>query len=53
MALRLGDQAPNFQAKTSVGEIDFYEYLGGGWGVLFSPNWEKRLCWVRSLPNAM
>jgi alkyl hydroperoxide reductase subunit AhpC len=36
MSLRLGDVAPNFQAKTSVGEIDFYEYLGDGWGVLFS-----------------
>jgi thioredoxin-dependent peroxiredoxin len=36
MSLRLGDIAPNFQAKTSAGEIDFYEYLGNGWGVLFS-----------------
>lgn len=36
MALRLGDVAPNFKAKTSVGEIDLYEYLGDGWGVLFS-----------------
>ncbi len=36
MALRLGDIAPNFKARTSVGEIDFYEYLGDGWGVLFS-----------------
>ena len=36
MSLRLGDVAPNFQAKTSVGEIDFYEYLGNSWGVLFS-----------------
>ncbi|WP_419800628.1 peroxiredoxin [Mucilaginibacter sp.] len=36
MSLRLGDQAPNFQAKTSLGEIDFYEYLGKSWGVLFS-----------------
>ncbi len=34
--LRLGDTAPNFQAQTSEGEIDFYEYLGDGWGVLFS-----------------
>jgi thioredoxin-dependent peroxiredoxin len=34
--LRLGDIAPNFKAKTSVGEIDFYEYLGDSWGVLFS-----------------
>ena len=36
MALRLGDTAPNFTAKTSLGEIDFYEYLGNGWGILFS-----------------
>lgn len=36
MALRLGDQAPNFKAQTSAGEIDFHEYLGNGWGVLFS-----------------
>src|SRR6201999_2238263 len=36
MSLRLGDVAPNFKAKTSEGEIDFYEYLGDGWGVLFS-----------------
>ena len=36
MSLRLGDIAPNFKAKTSLGEIDFYEYLGDGWGVLFS-----------------
>ena len=36
MALRLGDTAPNFKADTTAGEIDFYEYLGNGWGVLFS-----------------
>jgi alkyl hydroperoxide reductase subunit AhpC len=36
MSLRLGDTAPNFQAKTSIGDIDFYEYLGTGWGILFS-----------------
>ena len=36
MSLRLGDTAPNFKAKTSEGEIDFYEYLGNSWGVLFS-----------------
>lgn len=36
MGLRLGDIAPNFQAQTSAGKIDFYEYLGTGWGVLFS-----------------
>ena len=36
MGLRIGDVAPNFKAKTTAGEIDFYEYLGDGWGVLFS-----------------
>jgi alkyl hydroperoxide reductase subunit AhpC len=36
MALRLGDPAPNFKALTTEGEIDFYEYLGNGWGILFS-----------------
>lgn len=36
MSLRLGDIAPNFKAKTTEGEIDLYEYLGNGWGVLFS-----------------
>lgn len=36
MSLRLGDIAPNFTATTTEGEIDLYEYLGNGWGVLFS-----------------
>lgn len=36
MSLRLGDTAPNFQASTTAGDIDFYEFLGDGWGVLFS-----------------
>ncbi len=36
MSLRLGDIAPNFKAKTTIGEIDFHEYLGNGWGILFS-----------------
>jgi thioredoxin-dependent peroxiredoxin len=36
MALRLGDTAPNFKATTTEGEIDFYEYLGDSWGILFS-----------------
>jgi alkyl hydroperoxide reductase subunit AhpC len=36
MSLRLGDVAPNFTAQTTAGEIDFYSYLGDGWGVLFS-----------------
>jgi alkyl hydroperoxide reductase subunit AhpC len=34
--IRLGDVAPNFIAKTTEGEIDFYDFLGDGWGILFS-----------------
>lgn len=34
--LRLGDKAPNFTAKTTEGEIDFHNWLGDSWGVLFS-----------------
>ena len=36
MALRLGDEAPNFTAETTEGKINLYDYLGDGWGVLFS-----------------
>ena len=36
MSIRLGDDAPNFKANTTIGEIDFYEYLGDSWGILFS-----------------
>ena len=36
MAIRLGDEAPNFTAQTTEGEINFHEWLGDSWGVLFS-----------------
>ncbi|MCK4774069.1 MAG: peroxiredoxin [Candidatus Krumholzibacteria bacterium] len=36
MALRLGDTAPDFIQDSSEGTINFYEYLGNSWGVLFS-----------------
>lgn len=36
MAIRLGDTAPNFNAVTTAGPINFHDYLGDGWGVLFS-----------------
>jgi alkyl hydroperoxide reductase subunit AhpC len=36
MSLRLGDIAPDFTAETSIGPINFHEYLGNSWGVLFS-----------------
>ena len=36
MALQLGDDAPDFTAESTEGTIRFHEYLGNGWGVLFS-----------------
>ena len=36
MSLKLGEIAPDFKAKTSMGEISFHEFLGDSWGVLFS-----------------
>lgn len=36
MALRLGDFAPNFQASTTQGEIDFHQWLGDSWAIFFS-----------------
>ncbi|HEY9877623.1 MAG TPA: redoxin domain-containing protein, partial [Leptolyngbyaceae cyanobacterium] len=36
MALLLGDQVPNFTQQTSEGEIDFYDWAGDSWVVLFS-----------------
>ena len=36
MAIRLGDDAPNFSAETTEGTIDFYDWKGDSWAVLFS-----------------
>lgn len=36
MALRLGDEAPDFSAETTMGEINFHAWLGDSWGILFS-----------------
>lgn len=36
MSLRLGDVAPNFTAETTEGTINFYDFLGDSWGILFS-----------------
>jgi len=36
MSIKLGDEAPDFTAQTTQGEIKFHDYLGDSWGVLFS-----------------
>jgi alkyl hydroperoxide reductase subunit AhpC len=36
MAIRLGDTAPNFKVETTDGEIDFHDWMGDHWAVLFS-----------------
>src|SRR5882724_192800 len=36
MSVRIGDEAPNFKAETTQGPIDFHEWIGNGWAVLFS-----------------
>ena len=36
MSIKLGDTAPDFSAESSLGKLNFYEYLGDSWGILFS-----------------
>jgi len=36
MALHIGDEAPNFTAKTTAGTVDFHKWIGDGWAILFS-----------------
>lgn len=36
MSLRIGSKAPDFEADTTVGKIKFHDFLGDGWGILFS-----------------
>jgi alkyl hydroperoxide reductase subunit AhpC len=36
VALRIGDEAPNFKAQTTEGPIDFHQWVGNGWAILFS-----------------
>jgi len=45
MSLRINDVAPDFKAKSTVGEISFHEWIGDGWGVLFShPRYKTPVC---------
>lgn len=36
MSLRIGDDAPNFRAQTTEGEVDFHQWLGDSWGIIYS-----------------
>jgi len=36
MSLRINSEAPNFTAETTQGKIDFHEWIGNGWAILFS-----------------
>ena len=36
MSLRIGDDAPNFTAQTTSGEVDFHQWLGNSWGIIYS-----------------
>lgn len=36
MSLRIGDDAPNFTAQTTEGEINFHDWLGDSWGIIYS-----------------
>jgi len=36
MSIKLGDIAPDFNAETTIGDLNFYDFLGNSWGILFS-----------------
>ncbi len=36
MSLKIGDEAPNFAAETTIGKIDFHEWIGDSWCIIFS-----------------
>ena len=45
MSLRINDTAPDFNAKTTEGDISFHDWVGNGWAVLFShPRYKTPVC---------
>ena len=51
MDLKIGDEAPNFTANTTVGEINFHEWLGSEWGVLMSHPADFTPCLLYTSPS--
>jgi alkyl hydroperoxide reductase subunit AhpC len=49
MALRINDEAPNFTADTTQGKIDFHDWIGNGWAILFST---RRISRRSARPNS-
>jgi alkyl hydroperoxide reductase subunit AhpC len=49
MALRISDDAPDFTAESTQGTINLHDWIGDGWAILFSHEFEKRNCKILGL----